>query len=85
MQIVKKDQAGQRSKASRSGQGKKSRHPAEDLRREISVMRRALHPNVVALREVGGFGSAVSRVAVGRGLQRRCALGCSSASSILGR
>ncbi|KAL4854559.1 Calcium/calmodulin-dependent protein kinase kinase [Chlorella vulgaris] len=52
VKIVKKDQAGQRSKASRSGQGKRSRHPAEDLRREIAVMRRALHPNVVALREV---------------------------------
>ncbi|KAI3434951.1 hypothetical protein D9Q98_003005 [Chlorella vulgaris] len=52
VKIVKKDQAGQRSKASRSGQGKKSRHPAQDLRREIAVMRRALHPNVVALREV---------------------------------
>ena len=30
-----------------------SRDPLADLRREVAVMRRALHPNVVALREVG--------------------------------
>ncbi len=28
------------------------RDPLEDLRREVAVMRRALHPNIVALREV---------------------------------
>ncbi|EFN56955.1 hypothetical protein CHLNCDRAFT_143521 [Chlorella variabilis] len=51
VKIVKKDQAGQR-KAARSGAARRPRDPLEDLRREIAVMRRSLHPNVVALREV---------------------------------
>lgn len=35
------------------------RDPLEDLQREIAVMRRALHPNIVALREVGGGPASV--------------------------
>ena len=54
-QIVRKDQQGQ-NKAARSGAaaegGGRRRDPLEDLRREVAVMRRAAHPNVVALREV---------------------------------
>lgn len=29
----------------------RKRDPMEDLRREIAIMRRMLHPNIVALRE----------------------------------
>ncbi|PRW33969.1 calcium calmodulin dependent kinase kinase 1 [Chlorella sorokiniana] len=54
VKIVKKDQAASH-KAARSGaahQRCSRRDPLEDLRCEIAVMRRALHPNIVALREV---------------------------------
>lgn len=67
-QIVKKDQAGQR-KAARSGAARRPRDPLEDLRREIAVMRRSLHPNVVALREVRFVGRVrIALTAAGRPL-----------------
>lgn len=48
LQIVKKGEL-EAGKVARSG---RKRDPIEDLQREIAVMRRMLHPNVVALREV---------------------------------
>ncbi|KAL4435655.1 hypothetical protein ABPG77_002618 [Micractinium sp. CCAP 211/92] len=59
VKIVRKDQAGSKARAAGSaaaaapgGRRRPGRCPLEDLRREIEVMRRVLHPNVVALREV---------------------------------
>ncbi len=47
-QIVKKVAL----EAARVGRSGHKRNPLEDLRREIGIMRKMRHPNIVALREV---------------------------------